>query len=273
MDWNITFISKEDFKKHVAETINSYGDKLKPYDLEKFNSNLIDPIKMVFDKAVYNADWQTIVSNEIFRQRDKSQNNAIGYFHQYFFKYIDGCTVPKNGEQGGWDIIYENKKGINIDDDNKVYTIYVEMKNKHNTMNSSSSVKTYTKMQSALLENDSCACFLVEAIAKKSQNIPWKVTIDHKKVSHKKIRRVSLDQFLKLVTGVDDAFYQICMALPEIVDEVIQDKAITMQVPKDVVYEQLLAASQNYNGDNAMYMALYILAFDGYLGFSKLKNS
>ena len=88
-----------------------------------------------------------------------------------------------------------------------------------------------------------------------------------------KIRRVSLDQFLKLVTGVDDAFYQICMALPEIVDEVIQDKAITMQVPKDVVYEQLLAASQNYNGDNAMYMALYILAFDGYLGFSKLKNS
>lgn len=270
-NWNISFITKENFKKHVAETINSYGDKLKPYDLDKFNSNLIDPIKMVFDKAVYNADWQTIVSNEIFRQRDKSQNNAIGYFHQYFFKYIDGCTVPKNGEKGGWDIIYKNKDGIDIDGDT-VYTIYVEMKNKHNTMNSSSSVKTYTKMQSALLEDDSCACFLVEAIAKKSQNIPWKVTIDHKKAYHKRIRRVSLDRFLKLVTGIDDAFYQICMVLPEIVDEVIQDKAMTMQVPKDVVYEQLFKASQKLGGDNAMYMSLYILAFDGYIGFDRLEK-
>ena len=52
-----------------------------------------------------------------------------------------------------------------------VHTIYVEMKNKHNTMNSACSAKTYIKMQGQILEDDDCACLLVEAIAKKSQNI------------------------------------------------------------------------------------------------------
>ena len=33
-----------------------------------------------------------------------------------------------------------------------VHTIYVEMKNKHNTMNSASSAKTYIKMQGQILE-------------------------------------------------------------------------------------------------------------------------
>ena len=44
-----------------------------------------------------------------------------------------------------------------------------------------------------------------EAIAKKSQNIKWSTTVDGKNVSHKKIRRVSLDQFYALVTGQEDA--------------------------------------------------------------------
>ena len=44
----------------------------------EFNKNIIDPIKMIFDKTVYQSTWEEIVSNEIFRQRDKSNNNDIG---------------------------------------------------------------------------------------------------------------------------------------------------------------------------------------------------
>ncbi len=53
MDWNIDFISRLDFKKHVEKTIVHYGEKLGAYDLKKFNGNFVDPIKMIFDKAVY----------------------------------------------------------------------------------------------------------------------------------------------------------------------------------------------------------------------------
>ena len=164
MGWNLKFISEEELVKHVKFTILKYGEKLESYDLKKFNSNLIDPIKLIFDKTVYRSSWEEIVKNEIFRQRDKSNNNDIGYFHQNIFSYFDGCEVPNSG----WDVIYRNPKGIKMPDGEIVHTVYVEMKNKHNTMNSASSSKTYIKMQSQILDDDDCACFLVEAIAKRS---------------------------------------------------------------------------------------------------------
>ena len=75
--WDLDFITEENFKKHVRETIKTYGEKLESYNLKKFNKNIIDPIKMIFDKNVYGANWKEIISNEIFRQRDKANNNDI----------------------------------------------------------------------------------------------------------------------------------------------------------------------------------------------------
>lgn len=75
--WNLTFISEEDFTNHVKATIEKYGEKLESFDLKRFNKNIIDPIKLIFDKTVYQSSWEEIVSNEIFRQRDKSNNNDI----------------------------------------------------------------------------------------------------------------------------------------------------------------------------------------------------
>lgn len=49
----ITFISQSDFEKHVAKTIASYNETLKSINLTKFNSNIIDPIKLTFDKALF----------------------------------------------------------------------------------------------------------------------------------------------------------------------------------------------------------------------------
>ena len=78
--WQLSFITEEQLTEHVRTTITKYGDKLEAYDLAKFNSNIIDPIKLLFDKTVYHLSWEEIVKNEIFRQRDKSNNNDIGYF-------------------------------------------------------------------------------------------------------------------------------------------------------------------------------------------------
>lgn len=147
--WNLSFISEQDFTEHVKATIEKYGEKLESFDLKRFNKNIIDPIKLIFDKTVYHSSWDEIVSNEIFRQRDKSNNNDIGYFHQRIFQYIANCHVPPNGEEGGWDVIYENADGISIPDAGSVHKVYVEMKNKHNTMNSASAGKTFIKMQTS----------------------------------------------------------------------------------------------------------------------------
>jgi hypothetical protein len=269
MSWNLTFISEKDFSDHVRATIQKYGDKLESFDLKRFNKNLVDPVKLIFDKTVYRASWEETISNEIFRQRDKANNNDIGYFHQRIFQYMDHCRVPANGDEGGWDVIYENPDGIKMPDGSVVHTVYVEMKNKHNTMNSASAGKTFIKMQSQLLNDDDCACFLVEAIAKKSQNIKWETTVDKKKVGHKLIRRVSMDQFYALVTGQEDAFYQICMVLPEVVQKVVESEGADL-VPHDTVFEELKAFAEETNIPNhdlAMAMAIYMLGFSTYKGF------
>ena len=263
--WPLTFITEEEFLHHVQATIEKYGEKLNSFDLKRFNKNIVDPIKLIFDKTVYRLSWDEIVSNEIFRQRDKSNNNDIGYFHQRIFQYIENCEVPNTG----WDVIHRNPNGIEVADGTKVKTVFVEMKNKHNTMNSASAGKTFIKMQAQLLEDDDCACFLVEAIAQKSQNIKWETTVDKKKVGHKLIRRVSLDKFYAIVTGQEDAFYQMCMVLPSVIQKAV-DNLETVEVPNDTVMDELkkIAIENGEKDDDmAIAMAVYVLGFGGYKGF------
>jgi len=276
MSWELSFISEKDFTNHVKDTIDKYGEKLESFDIVRFNKNIVDPIKMIFDKTVYQTSWDEIVGNEIFRQRDKSNNNDIGYFHQRIFQYINNCHVPDNGTEGGWDVIFQVPEGITLPEGDVVHTVYVEMKNKHNTMNSAAAGKTYIKMQSQLLDDDDCACFLVEAIAKKSQNIKWSTTVDGKSVSHKKIRRVSLDQFYALVTGQEDAFYKMCMVLPKVIEKVVNEGGEDVKVPHDSVMSELRRIAKEMNTDDenlAMALAVYLLGFSTYNGFLKVAGN
>ena len=272
MSWELSFISEKDFTNHVKDTIDKYGEKLESFDIVRFNKNIVDPIKMIFDKTVYQTSWDEIVGNEIFRQRDKSNNNDIGYFHQRIFQYINNCHVPDNGTEGGWDVIFQVPEGITLPEGDIVHTVYVEMKNKHNTMNSAAAGKTYIKMQSQLLDDDDCACFLVEAIAKKSQNIKWSTTVDGKSVSHKKIRRVSLDQFYALVTGQEDAFYKMCMVLPKVIEKVVNEGGEDVKVPHDSVMSELRRIAKEMNTDDenlAMALAVYLLGLVHTMGSRK----
>ena len=53
--WTLDFISEEDFTRHVQATIEKYGEKLTSYDLKRFNKNIVDPVKLLFDKMVYRS--------------------------------------------------------------------------------------------------------------------------------------------------------------------------------------------------------------------------
>lgn len=245
----LNFISDQDLKNHIKNTLMTYSDTIKSIDLKKFNSNLIDPIKLTFDSSVYNKNLEIIIKEEIARQRDKTNTNAIGFFHQNIFKYIKNCEVPKRG----FDIVFTKPNGCKI---------YVELKNKHNTMNSSSSQKTYVKLLSKALEDTSCECFLVEVIAKKSQNIAWRISLDGQMVGNEKIRRVSVDKFYQIVTGEKDAFANLCSVLPKIIDEIISQNE-HLSAGKDTVINELMAKNSD------LLKALYLLAFSTYEGFDK----
>ena len=97
MDWKLKFISQENFVKHVEATIDKYGEKLESFDIKRFNKNIIDPIKLIFDKTVYQSTWEEMVGNEIFRQRDKSNNNDIrGVLRPAFQMAEEDDLIRKN---------------------------------------------------------------------------------------------------------------------------------------------------------------------------------
>ena len=104
--WNLNFINREDLKEHIKNTISTYDQTLNGIDLKKFNSNIIDPIKMVFDSKVYRQTFEKVIEAELVRQRDRTNVNAIGYFHQNIFKYIKNCEVPEKG----FDVIFQKEK-------------------------------------------------------------------------------------------------------------------------------------------------------------------
>ena len=248
--WNLNFITRENLKQHIKNTISTYEKTIDGIDLSKFNSNIVDPIKMVFDSKVYRKDFEEVIKDELVRQRDKTNSNAIGYFHQNMFKYINNCEVPKEG----FDVIYTKNDGTKI---------YIEMKNKHNTMNSTSSQKTYTRMLNKIANDKNAVCFLVEAIAKHSQNIVWKVKLDGENMENDKIRRVSMDKFYEIVTGDKEAFYKMCMILPELIEEIINENK-ELQVGSDTVVNELTEKNPD------LLKALYLLAFKEYAGFNKI---
>ena len=115
-----------------------------------------------------------------------------------------------------------------------------------------------------LLNDDDCACFLVEVIAKQSQNTAWAVSVDGKQQKHRRIRRVSIDRFYALVTGQDDAFYQMCTVLPGVIENAVES-ATGSVIPKDSVISELECIARSKNGSFAL--ALYMLGFSSYNGF------
>ncbi len=246
MTYQLKFITDNNLFNHVKTTVEHYRGEI---DLKRFHKNIIDPIKLSFDAKVYAKTWQQVIESEIIRQLDKSNNNHIGYFHQNIFKFINGWEVPEQG----FDVVNYKRK------------IFVEVKNKHNTMNSSSSQKTYLKMQNQLIDEPKSTCMLVEVIAKRSQNIPWKISLDKQQTQRDNIRRVSMDKFYEIATGEKTAFLQLCQVLPRVLDDVVTSIGNDNLI-KDTVLDELLEGQI----DNDILKAIYQTSFATYEGFSNL---
>lgn len=240
--YNLGFISDTDIRGHVKKTVLKYRFDI---NLKNFNANLIDPIKLTFDSKVYKKNMKEVLEAEVIRQLDKSNTNHIGFFHQNIFSVIGqpDWEVP----QKGFDII------------NKSEMIFVEIKNKHNTMNSNSSAKTYMKMMDHIMKNPKANCYLVEVIATNTQNKSWTVTVDGVKLSDQRIRRVSIDKFYEIVTGDKLAFSKLCQALPRIIEDVVSQTKLALH--SNTVLSELEAIDKNFM------KSIFVLAFSKYEGF------
>ena len=272
MDRKLKFIDENDFTKFVHDTVVSYAEKLQSFDLKRFRQSPVDPIQMIFDRAVYGLTWKELIGAEIYRQRKLLLQNEMNYFHKNIFRYIKNCRIPENGEEYGWDVIWESPEEIILAENTCVHKVYVKIIERYDVINSVEARKLFIRMQDCLLKEKDCACFLVEIASDNSHDTEWEMTCEGNTFRNGRIRRVSLDQFYALVTGEKDAFYQMCMVLPEVIQRVVDSEGENL-VPYDRVYDELKAVAGRIPISDeklAFAMAIYMLGFSSYYRFTKI---
>jgi hypothetical protein len=235
-------------KKHLKEVYNSYQKIFASQSLNSFNRNIIDPFQILVEHIFLEKDIKKIVAGEIIRQQNKSCANVLGYFHQCIFRYISlDWEIPEKG----WDLV--NNKQL----------VYVEIKSKWNTMNVNSAQNAYHKMEQEIKQNPQAQCYLVEIIAKKTQNKPWKPTFGGiKKEANERIRRISIDKFYEIITGDKQAFFKLIITLPPLLKEIVREKG-AIQTGENTVLSELEKQNSNH------LLALFNLSFQQYEGFGE----
>ena len=182
----LDFISDEHLLSCIENLHNSYVKAKANISKKKFFNNKLDIFKLTFDSKFNNLKEDKIIETEILRQIDKSINNSIGTFHEQILGGIAGFEV---GKLSGYDIKAENN------------SLFADIKNKHNTMNSSSAESLFQKLARYADTYKNAKCYWVQILAKSSFNELWFGEINGKEYSHSRVYKISGDQFYALLTG------------------------------------------------------------------------
>jgi Eco47II restriction endonuclease len=195
----VDFISDEHFLNCVANLHKAYLKAKNNITKNKFYANKVDSIKLSFDAKFNNIDEESLIQAEILRQIDKSINNSIGTFHEQILGGIEGFEI---GNLSGYD--------IKAEDD----SLFADIKNKHNTMNSSSAESLFQKLSKYADTHKKAKCYWVQILAKSSFCELWKGEINGKEYSHSRVYKISGDQFYALLSGKENALFQLYKNLP-----------------------------------------------------------
>lgn len=249
----VNFISDEHLLSCIENLHQSYLKAKNKISKRNLYSNKVDTIKLSFDAKFNGISEEDLIQTEILRQIDKSINNSIGTFHEQVLGGIEGYEV---GNLSGFD--------IKANDD----TLFADIKNKHNTMNSSSSEALFQKLARYADDYKKSKCYWVQILAKGSFNEHWKGDINGKEYSHSRVLKISGDQFYALLSGQEDALFQLYKALPRAIDDYIMSIEKENFIKENSALEEILSETENSN--RSILDQITFENYRYYLGFEKL---
>lgn len=249
----VDFISDEHLLNCVANLHKSYLKAKNNVSKKSFYANKVDTIKLTFDSKFNNIDEEDLIQSEILRQIDKSINNSIGTFHEQVLGGIKGFEV---GKLSGFDI----KANDN--------TLFADIKNKHNTMNSSSSEALFQKLARYADDYKKAKCYWVQILAKNSFNEHWKGEINGKEYSHSRVFKISGDQFYALLSGQEDALFKLYKALPKAIDDYLKSSESENIEKENSALEEI--NDETKKSKRTILDQITFENYSYYLGFNKL---
>ncbi len=249
----VNFISDDHLLDCIGALHRAYLKAKNNITKKTFYANKVDSIKLTFDAKFNDIDEESLIRSEILRQIDKSINNSIGTFHEQILGGINGFEV---GNLSGYDIKANNN------------TLFAEIKNKHNTMNSSAAEALFQKLARYANDHKKAKCYWVQILAKGSFCELWSGDINGKEYSHSRIYKISGDQFYALLTGQDDAMFQLYKALPKAVNDYLRSADKSEKIIENSALNEI--KSKTRKSKRSIIDQITFENYSYYLGFDKL---
>lgn len=249
----VDFITDKHLLSCIEVLHQSYLRAKKNITKSKFYKNKIDTIKLTFDSKFNGIDEKELIETEILRQIDKSINNSIGTFHEQILGGIKGYEV---GNLSGFD--------IKAEDD----TLFADIKNKHNTMNSSSAEALFQKLARYADDYKQAKCYWVQILAKNSFNDRWTGDINGKEYSHSRVFKISGDQFYALLSGDENALYNLYEVLPTAIDDYLKSIKTSTKQKEDSALKEI--ETEIEESKRSILNQITFENYSYYLGFEKL---
>jgi Eco47II restriction endonuclease len=249
----VNFISDKHLLTCVANLHKAYLKAKNNITKKNFYSNKVDTIKLTFDSKFNDIDEESLIQAEILRQIDKSINNSIGTFHEQILGGIRGFEV---GNLSGFDIKAQDN------------TLFADIKNKHNTMNSSSAEALFQKLARYADDYKIAKCYWVQILAKNSFNELWKGEINGKEYSHSRVNKISGDQFYALLSGQEDAFFQLHKNLPIAIKDYLSSVEKSKILKENSALDEIKLETKNSN--RSILDQITFENYGYYLGFENL---
>ena len=249
----VDFISDDHFLNCVANLHKAYLKAKNNITKKNFYNNKVDTIKLTFDAKFNDIDEESLIQTEILRQIDKSINNSIGTFHEQILGGIKGFEV---GNLSGFD--------VKAKDD----SLFADIKNKHNTMNSSSAEALFQKLSRYADNYKKSKCYWVQILAKNSFCEHWKGDINGKEYSHSRVYKISGDQFYALLSGQEDALFQLYIKLPIVIEDYLNSSDKNQLLKENSALDEI--QSKIEISQRTILNQITFENYSYYLGFDKL---
>jgi hypothetical protein len=249
----VRFISDQHLMQCIGNLYEAYLKAKANITKENFYANKVDTFKLTFDAKFNKIVESALIQAEVLRQIDKSINNSIGSFHEQILGGVKGYLA---GSLSGYDIKAKDN------------SLFPDIKNKHNTMNSSSAEALFQKLARYADDHKKAKCYWVQILAKASFCELWRGNINGKEYSHSRVYKISGDKFYALITGQDDALFQLYSCLPLAISDFLVTTKPNAGDEKNSAYEEISTAA-----NEAQRGILDQITFENYgyyLGFTKL---
>jgi len=239
MNKYVTFVSDEIFLEEVEKVVNAYATdenlSKTPWEVLSNSRETIDEFKTIFDIYSNRFSLSEWINFEIPRQHDKTASNRVGDFHQNLLGRVDGWVNLGRGDPSGMDWKKEDN------------SIWIELKNKYNTMNSSSLRDTRFKCEELAEKYPNAKIYWAYIVSQNYESFDktWEYKDNKESVVHEindNIRNIAGKDVYTLVTNDETAFEQLFNALPNAINDIKKSKHIL--TPKDQLifekYRQLI---------------------------------